>query len=315
MWPPSAAAPEAELTIWIPFQDFSHFDAPELAQPVQFFSGLGPPPAEPQYVRFWAIPHPPPQECLDTLRQARGLEVLQLLSSGFEHVLPYLPLGATLCNAPQLRARATAEAGLTLILAACNDVPTWVIQQHNRIWEWPPRRPGLAGRRVLLIGFGAIGQALGRMLSGFDVEVVPLAGQPRRGVAGPAELPALLPTADVVVLAVPLTSQTRGLVDASFLRSMKPGALLVNIARGEVVDTPALVAELRRQRIRAALDVTDPEPLPSDHELWQCPGVLISPHIGGHIAGLEELAAAYVAEQVGRYVRGQRLEHVVYPRP
>ena len=302
------------MAIWIPFQDFSRFDLPDLAQPVYFYSGLGEPPTQLQSVRFWAIPHPPPPECLDTLRQARSLEVVQLLSSGSDHVLPYLPPGATLCNAPQLRARATAEAGLTLILAACNDVPTWVIQQHNQVWEWPARRRGLAGRRVLLIGFGAIGKALDRMLSGLDVEVVPLARQPRRGVAGSGELSALLPTADIVVLAVPLTAETRSLVDVRFLRAMKPDALLVNISRGEVVSTPALVAGLRQGRIRAALDVTDPEPLPPDHELWHCPGVLISPHIGGHIADFEERAAAYVAEQVRRYARGERLEHVVSPR-
>lgn len=302
------------MTIWIPFQDTSEFDIPDLAQPVYFFGGMGKPPTEPQAVRFWAMPHPASRECLDTLRQADSLEVLQLLSSGFDHVLPYLPSGATLCNAPQLRAKATAEIGLTLILGASNDVMTWTTQQRNRVWEWPARRRGLAGRRVLLIGFGAIGTALGRMLTGLDVEVIPLARQPRSGVAGFADLPALLPTADIVVLTVPLTAETRGLVDAGFLQSMKPGALLVNISRGEVVNTAALVAELGRGRISAALDVTDPEPLPKDHELWQCPGVLISPHVGGHIADLEERATAYVAEQVRHYIRGEALEHVVNPR-
>jgi phosphoglycerate dehydrogenase-like enzyme len=128
------------------------------------------------------------------------------------------------------------------------------------------------------------------------------------------ELPALLPDADVVVLITPLTAETRGLVDAAFLARMKDGALLVNVARGAVVDTDALTAEVRAGRLEAALDVTDPEPLPPEHPLWSLPGVLISPHVGGTSTAFEPRARRLIAEQLRRWAAGEPLDNEV-PRP
>jgi phosphoglycerate dehydrogenase-like enzyme len=131
-------------------------------------------------------------------------------------------------------------------------------------------------------------------------------------VHGVEELPRLLPDADVVVLIVPLTEQTRGLVDAGFLAAMRDGALLVNAARGPVADTAALTAALAGGRISAALDVTDPEPLPGDHPLWRMPNVLITPHVGGSVRGLLPRAYRLVGEQLRRYAAGRPLaNHVV----
>jgi phosphoglycerate dehydrogenase-like enzyme len=164
---------------------------------------------------------------------------------------------------------------------------------------------------VLIIGYGDIGAAIERRLLPFEVDVVKVARTARDGVHAMGELPALLPDADVVVLVVPLTDETRRLVDATFLATMKDGALLVNVARGGVVDTDALVAELATRRITAALDVTDPEPPPPGHPLWTAPGLLLSPHVGGPTSAFAPRARALVREQLTLFAEGRPLRNVV----
>jgi phosphoglycerate dehydrogenase-like enzyme len=172
-------------------------------------------------------------------------------------------------------------------------------------------RPALADSRVLIVGYGAIGEALERRLAGFEVEVTRVARTPREGVHGYDALPGLLPDADVVVLIVPLTAQTLGMVDASFLARLRDGALLVNVARGGVVDTDALVSELGSGRIAAALDVTDPEPLPPGHPLWSCPNLLLTPHVGGASSAMEPRAHRLVRDQLARFAAGEPLVNVM----
>ena len=189
---------------------------------------------------------------------------------------------------------------------------TWIHGHHT----------SLADRKVLILGAGGVGSALARRLDGFEVEVTMVA-RSRRGshdgsyVGGPdevaamSELEGLLPGADVVVLAVPLTDETRGLVDAAFLARMREGALLVNVARGPVVRTDDLVAALQSGRIRAALDVTDPEPLPADHPLWQCPNLLITGHLGGNTTSFPPRAIRLITEQLRRWRASEPALHVV----
>jgi phosphoglycerate dehydrogenase-like enzyme len=169
----------------------------------------------------------------------------------------------------------------------------------------------MVGARVLMVGAGDIGRAIGRMLAGFDAELTWVARTAREGVHGFAELPELLPQADVVVLIVPVTPQTTGMVDAAFLSAMPDDALLVNAARGVVVDTDALLAELESGRLRAALDVTDPEPLPAGHPLWAAPNLLLTPHVAGAVPGTNARAAAAVIDQLQRVLAGQELVNVV----
>jgi phosphoglycerate dehydrogenase-like enzyme len=164
---------------------------------------------------------------------------------------------------------------------------------------------------VLIVGGGSIGTAIARRLAPFEVPVTLVARRGRPGVYAVSELPSLLPAADVVVLSVPLTEETTGMVDARFLAALPDGALVVNAARGPVVDTPALTAELATGRIGAALDVTDPEPLPADHPLWTMPNVLMTPHVAGSVRGLLPRAYRLVGEQVRRYVAGEPLVNVV----
>jgi phosphoglycerate dehydrogenase-like enzyme len=170
------------------------------------------------------------------------------------------------------------------------------------------------GKHVLIVGYGSIGAAVERRLAGFGVTVERIARHARPGVLGDEDLPAALSRADVVIMLVPVTPETRSMVDAKFLAAMKDGALLVNAARGAIVDTDALLAELRSGRILAALDVTDPEPLPAGHPLWSAPGLLLTPHVGGAVTDAEARAYVIVRAQLARYAAGEPLENVIGDR-
>ncbi len=179
---------------------------------------------------------------------------------------------------------------MTLILASQRGWPEVGRNQDAQKWD-RPMWPGLIGQRVLLIGVGGIGREFEARIAGFDVELTRVARTARDGVHGIDELPDLLPLADIVVLAIPLNDETRGLVDGAFLDRLPHGALVVNVSRGPIVDTDALVEHVRTGAIRSALDVVDPEPLPAGHPLWSLPGSLISPHLGGNVAEHERPAS------------------------
>jgi phosphoglycerate dehydrogenase-like enzyme len=245
------------------------------------------------------------------------LQAVQLLTAGFETALPYLPDGARLCNAAGVHDASTAELTLALTLASLRAIPPFVRAQDRG--EWLPLRiwPSLTDRRVLVIGYGRIGKAIARRMQPFEVSLTAVASRAREGddlverVHGFDEIDELLPHHDVVVLITPLNEQTSELVDERFLAAMPDGALLVNMARGKVVKTDALVEATRDGRISAALDVTDPEPLPQGHPLWHCPSVLISPHVGGATAAFRPRAVRLLRTQLGRLVEGAPLENLV----
>ncbi|TKJ20332.1 phosphoglycerate dehydrogenase [Blastococcus sp. CCUG 61487] len=238
------------------------------------------------------------------------LRVVQLLSAGAERFAGRLPEGVALCNARGAHTPATAEWAVAATLAAQRGLPFFVREQDAGRWT-PRTHHSVVGASVLVVGAGDIGRTIGRMLAGFDVELTYVARTARDGVHPTSALPDLLPDADVVVVIVPVTDETIGLVDAEFLAAMKDDALLVNAARGVVVDTDALLAELTAGRLRAALDVTEPEPLPEGHPLWQAPNLLLTPHVGGDIPGTNERAAAAVTEQLRRILAGEPLVNVV----
>jgi phosphoglycerate dehydrogenase-like enzyme len=238
------------------------------------------------------------------------LQLVQLQTAGAERFLGRLPDGVVLCNARGAHTPSTAEWVMAVVLAAQRGIPFYVREQDAGRWSTGTHR-SLFGARVLLVGAGDIGRAVGRMLDAFDVELTYVARTARDGVHSVAELPGLLPDADVVVLLVPVTAETTGLVDAAFLAAMKDDALLVNAARGVVVDTGALLAELTSGRLRAAVDVTDPEPLPTGHQLWSAPGLLLTPHVGGNVPQTEARATAAVVAQLSRVLAGEPLLDVV----
>ncbi|MEV0329765.1 2-hydroxyacid dehydrogenase [Micromonospora echinospora] len=272
-------------------------------------------PGDPAGVRFWVPPFLSTGKVVELAGKLPDLEVVQLLSAGADAWVGRLPAGVTLCDARGVHDSATAEWVVAAILSRLRGFDTLARAQGRREWAYGEVAPTdeLAGKRVLIVGAGSIGAAVRARLAPFEVSftLVARTARPDEGVHGVDELPALLPSADVVVLLVPLTGATRGLVDATFLAAMPDGALLVNAARGPVVRTPALVAELATGRIAAALDVTDPEPLPADHPLWEMPNVLITPHVGGSVRGLLPRAYRLVAAQLRRMVAGQPLENVV----
>ncbi len=262
-------------------------------------------------------PYLDPDQQLDLLGELPKLEVVQLLTAGYDNVLPHLPRGVTLCSGGGIHDASTAELALTLTLASVRGIPDFVRAQDRR--EWVPTRiwPALADRRVLVVGYGKVGRAIAARLLPFETTVTAVASRPRAGdelveqVHGVDELPKLLPEQDVVIVITPLTEATAGLVDAQFLSHMRDGALLVNVARGKVADTDALVAEAASGRLRVAVDVTDPEPLPPDHPLWTTPNVLVSPHVGGASTAFRPRALALVRSQLAAYAEGRPLEHVV----
>ncbi len=238
------------------------------------------------------------------------LRVIQTLSAGVEHMLPIVPSGVTLCDARGSRDIAVAEWVLAAILAAEKQLPSLLEQQLEH--DWRPRQTGeLAGSTVMILGYGSIGAAVAARLEPFDVELIRVARHARNGVRSVDELDSLLALADVVVVLLPLTAETKQLLDAGALARMRPGALLVNGARGGVIDYKALLELLQKRRVRAALDVTDPEPLPATDPLWDAPGTLITPHLAGDTAAAERRAFALVGEQVHRYVERRPLENVV----
>ncbi len=206
------------------------------------------------------------------------------------------------------RPRQSSSSASTI--AALRRIPDFVRAQERGEWL-AGRFEALADKRVLIVGYGSVGQAVERRFAGFEVEIIRVARHAREGVEPFERLAELLPLADVVVLVCPLTDETRGLVDAAFLARMHDGALLVNAARGPVVVTDDLLAEVRTRRLPAALDVTDPEPLPPEHELWQAPGVLISPHVGGNTTAFLPRAYRLVSAQLARWARGEPLENVM----
>ncbi|GAB5603346.1 2-hydroxyacid dehydrogenase [Thermus sp. FJN-A] len=242
--------------------------------------------------------------------QAVEVRVVQTLSAGVDWILPLIPEGVVLCDGSGIHDAPVAEWVVMALLALWKDLPGFLEAQKEGRWA-PKRLSDLEGKVVLLLGYGSIGRAVEARLKAFGVEVLPVAKHARPGVYTPQDLPHLLPRADAVVVLLPLTPETRGLVDRGFLARMKEGALLLNAGRGPVVDLEALREALGMGRVRAFLDVTDPEPLPEDHPLWRAPGVLITPHVAGLSEGFHRRAARFLGEQVGRYLRGEPLLNVV----
>ncbi|MEU6510359.1 2-hydroxyacid dehydrogenase [Streptomyces sp. NPDC046942] len=276
-------------------------------------------PGDPADCAVYVVPYMKPVPVrIRPLRHLTHVRLIQTLTAGVDDITAQLGSivpGVALCNARGVHETSTAELALTLTLAALRGIPDFVRAQQQERWEGG-FRPALADKNVLIVGYGPIGEAIEDRLTPFEVaRVARIARSERttaRGLVHPiTDVLSLLPEADVVILSTPLTRATHRLVDAEFLARMKDGALLVNVARGPVVDTEALLAELKSGRITAALDVTDPEPLPPGHPLWQAPGVLISPHVGGPSSAFLPRARRLLVDQLTRFVNQEPLRNVI----
>ncbi|WP_210588020.1 2-hydroxyacid dehydrogenase [Streptomyces sp. GESEQ-35] len=304
--------------VWLPIPPEDIEGLPE-GPNYRFWDGGEDLPADPADCVYYVVPYMKgPDIGQRPLPGMSSVQVVQTLSAGIDHVEPglgYLRPGVRLCNARGVHEASTAELTLTLILASLRGVPDFVRAQDRGEWL-SGFRPALADKNVLIVGYGSIGAAIEDRLTPFELaRVARVARSERtteRGLVHPlTELSALLPDADVVILSTPLTKNTRHLVNSDFLARMKDGALLVNVARGGVVDTKALLAELESGRITAALDVTDPEPLPREHPLWRAPGVLISPHVGGPTSAFLPRAKRLLVDQLSRFVNREPLRNVI----
>lgn len=260
---------------------------------------------------------------LEALPQMSGLRLIQTLESGVEWLLSALPPGVVLCNSRGSHDAAVAEwvAGVVLVMQRrllehldAQARAEWRDVVGARGWRHP-FAGDLQGSSILIVGYGSIGRAVEERLRPFGVDVQRIAQHARPGVSGPSALGQLVPRADIVILLLPLTSATSGLFGSELIGAMKPGALLVNAGRGQVLDKEALVEALENDRLRAALDVTDPEPLPADDPLWSAPNLLLTPHMAGDTPRRFRNSWRFVGEQVARLRAGVPLENVVAGGP
>ncbi|MBM7772746.1 phosphoglycerate dehydrogenase-like enzyme [Actinokineospora baliensis] len=238
------------------------------------------------------------------------LRLVQLLTAGAEAWVGQLPGHVMLSTCSGAHGGSTAEWVMASLLTIFRNMRGFEDDRRSQTWAMQQTET-LQGKRVLVIGAGDLGRQLKRRLEAFDAEVTVVATTAREGVRGLDELDVLLPEQDVVALMVPMTPATRHMVDAGFLAKMADNAVLVNAARGPVVDTDALVAELTSKRLRAALDVTDPEPLPAGHPLWTAPNLLLTPHVAGSCTGVHARAYRVVVEQVLRFAKGEEPTNLV----
>jgi phosphoglycerate dehydrogenase-like enzyme len=275
----------------------------------------------------WDMAGPPPAAAIDIvvppymggtgpLAALNGVaaRLVQSQSIGFDGVAAALPTGNVFANAVSVHETSTAELAVALMLASQRGLPEFVRSAGRGTWE-PLRRASLADRTVLIVGYGGVGKAIEERLRGFETTVVRVASRAREEAGGHVhgidELPSLLPQADVVVVGVPLNEATTHLIDDGFLTLLRDGALLINISRGAVADTDALLDHARRGRLRLALDVTDPEPLPDGHPLFGLPNVLVTPHVGGASSAMMPRMARLLRSQAERMLRGEEPLNVV----
>ena len=247
---------------------------------------------------------------ISMIDQMKSLKVIQSPNAGVDDLLAVLPQGVTLCNAAGVHDASTAELAIALSIASRRGFSDFARNQVAGTWVHE-RKPSLTDSNIAIVGFGNIGKMIASMLKPFDVKVSGFSNSGRDGSFTMDRFDAMLPTFDVVILIVPLNSGTRHFMNATRLRAMKDGAALVNVARGPIVDTDALINELNTRRITAALDVTDPEPLPDGHPLWSAPNLIITPHVGGDSEAFLPRGRKLVEEQAERFVTGVPLLHIV----
>ena len=247
---------------------------------------------------------------LELTKKMPNLKVLQVPNAGYDDALEFLRPGIALCNGRGIHDDSTAELAVGLTIASLRGFATFVRDQDKG--EWVNKNyESINDRKIGIVGFGSIGSTIARMLSGFSVEIVAFTQSGRDNTIAITDLDKHLPTLDVVILILPLTKESKHLFGARRLALMKDGALLVNVARGPIVDTQALIKELNSGRITAGLDVTDPEPLPKDHPLWKAKGVLISPHVGGNTTAFERRARSLIESQLNLLANNKTLNNII----
>jgi phosphoglycerate dehydrogenase-like enzyme len=288
-------------------------------------------PTEPLDIDIWILAFAR-KDAQETFAHLRGVKVVQSMMAGVDWIIPWLPKDVLLCDGRGIHDISVSEWVLAAILTSLKRFPYYRDMQLQQDWRGQAAASSaslnqagaqtgqyrvlgndLAGKTILIVGYGSIGAAIESRLIPFGVKVLRIARSAKQNpeVLPISELHHLLPQADIVVVLVPLTDETQGMIGAEEIGLMKPGALLVNAARGPVVVTATLVEALEQQRICAVLDVTDPEPLPAGHPLWSAPNCMITPHVAGSTPDFIHRAFQFGAEQVRRFLAGQPLENIV----
>jgi phosphoglycerate dehydrogenase-like enzyme len=264
-------------------------------------------------VDFYCLPYMGNGPSIAMIAQLPRLRVLQSLSSGVDNVLGSVPDQVTFCNGAGLHhEEGTAELAVSLILGSLKQLPAFALYQSRREWHHL-RTDSVDGKRVLLVGHGRIGRMIEQRIAPFGARITRASRTARDGVAPLSQLPRLAAEADILVVCIALTPDTSGLIGADVLAALPAGALVVNVARGAIVDAAALAGHLASGRLRAALDVTDVEPLPAGRPEWALPNVLITPHVGGDTLVFAQRAPGFVAGQAERYLTGRPLANIVKP--
>lgn len=305
------------MLAWLPFT--TRAEAEEALGPLPdgvdfapFPDPAGPWPDSIAEVGFLVAPYLSGTAALDRVEEMKALEVVQLNLAGHDAFLDLVPDGVALCNAAGVHDTGTAEMAIALLLAQSRKLDQYARNMTDGRWERDGFGWSIADRRALIVGYGGIGQAIERRLEPFELtSITKVARTARDDIHAFDELDTLLPGADIVLIACPLTAETAGMFDDRRLALLPDDAIVVNVARGPVLDTAALLAETTRGRLRAALDVTDPEPLPEDHPLWHSPGVLIAPHTGGPATSFWPRTNALIARQLAHWAAGEPLENRV----
>lgn len=273
-------------------------------------NGVTPDPADLEKITFYVPAYMYGAAALTPIASMGSLQVIQSPNAGVDDVIPLRPKGVVLCNAAGVHDASTAELAVGLAIASRRGFNSFAQYQSKGVWLHTSNA-SLTDSKVAIIGHGNIGKTIAQMLGGFEVEVTSFSRSGRDGALTMENFDRLLPTFDVIILIVPLNDQTRHFMNAQRLSAMKDGASLINVARGAIIDTDALVAELNSGRISCALDVTDPEPLPAGHPVWNTPNTIITPHVGGDSKAFEPRGRALVEAQLARFAAGQPLINVV----
>lgn len=272
--------------------------------------GIAPAASDLDSIEFYVPRYMGGPAAIAMIPEMKNLKVIQSPNAGVDDVLKIRPDGVTLCNAAGVHDASTAELAVALSIASRRGFAAFARDQVDQRWGHE-RMSSLTDSNIAIVGYGNIGKTIARMLGNFEVTITAFSKSGRDGALTLDNFDRLLPTFDVIILIVPLNDQTHHLMNAARLAAMKDGAALINVARGPVVDTDALIAELNSERITAGLDVTDPEPLPAGHPLWSAKNVIITPHVGGDSAAFIPRGRKLVEEQLARFASGQPLLHIV----
>ena len=291
------------------WSEFSDLVLPSTMKALPIVNGY-PAPQNLDEITFFVPPYMAGARALESIPKMPALQVIQSPNAGVDDVLEILPPGVSLCNAQGVHDASTAELAIGLAISARRGFATFMANQSKGVWSHQ-RHSALADSRVGIVGMGNIGSLIAKQLELFNVEVIGFTRSGSNSTKTMADFDQLLPTLDVVILILPLTAQSHHLMNRSRIDAMKAGATLVNMARGPIVDTDALVDALNRGDITAGLDVTDPEPLPVAHPLWRAPNVIITPHVGGDSTAFNPRVRALIESQLMRFAAGQPLINVV----